>query len=100
MPAYMIAIVQISDRQRFMSGYATAVAPLVERFGGRYLLRAPGAALLEGSWGEGASVVVSEWEDMAALRRFWDSPEYATLRAMRDGLAQAQVIAVEAPKIA
>ena len=70
----MIAIVQISDRQRFMAGYAAAVARLVERVGRRYLLRAPRATLLEGRWGEGASVVISEWEDMAALRRFWDSP--------------------------
>ena len=74
-------------------------AALVERFGGRYLLRAPGAALLEGQWRDGASIVISEWPDMNALRRFWDSGESATAKSLRLGAADVQVIAVEAPKI-
>ncbi len=99
MPAYMIVIARIADRGAFITGYGAAAGALVEKFGGKYVLRAPGAELLEGSFGAGASVVMSEWRDKAAARAFWNSPEYAEVRKLRDGLADCQVIVIEAPKI-
>lgn len=96
MPAYMIIVARIADREAFLSGYAPAAARLVEQFGGRYLIRAPGAELLEGAFGDGASVVVSEWPDKDAARRFWTSPDYAEARGLRAGVADCQVLLVEA----
>lgn len=97
MPAYMIVAASIADRAAFMAGYAPAAAALVERFGGRYLLRAPGALALEGSFGDGASVVISEWPDKATALAFWNSAEYAEAKALRAGLAEVQVLLIEAP---
>jgi len=99
MPAYMIVIARIADRERFIAGYGAAAARLVERFGGRYLIRGPGAEALEGSFGNGASVVVSEWPDKETARRFWNSPEYAEAKALRDGIAECQVLLIDAPAI-
>jgi uncharacterized protein (DUF1330 family) len=99
MPAYMIVVAKVADREAFISGYGAAAGALVDRFGGRYLLRAPGAELLEGSFGDGASVVVSEWPNKDAVRRFWNSPEYAEARKLREGLADCQVLLIEAPSI-
>lgn len=45
MPAYMIVHATLTDRKQFIAGYAPAAAALVEQFGGRYVLRATGAAL-------------------------------------------------------
>jgi uncharacterized protein (DUF1330 family) len=70
---------------------------LVERFGGRYLLRGPGVELLEGSFGAGASMVISEWPDKAAAKAFWNSPEYAEAKKLRDGVADCQVLLIETP---
>ena len=95
MPAYMIVTARIADRDAFIAGYGQAAAALVTRFGGRYVLRGTGAELLEGSWGDGASMVISEWPDKAAARRFWDSPEYAEARKLRDGIADCQVLLIE-----
>jgi uncharacterized protein (DUF1330 family) len=95
LPAYMIVIAKIADREAFLSGYAPAAARLVERFGGRYVLRAPGAALLEGGWGDGASVVISEWPDRAAADAFWNSAEYAEAKRLRDSICEAQVLLLE-----
>jgi uncharacterized protein (DUF1330 family) len=95
MPAYMIVTAKIADRDRFIAGYATATAPLVARFGGRYLLRGPGATLLEGSFGDGASVAISEWPDKSAVLAFWNSPEYAEAKKLRAGLADCQVLLIE-----
>jgi uncharacterized protein (DUF1330 family) len=99
MTAYMIIVARISDRQAFINGYGAAAAELVTRFGGRYVLRAPGAELLEGSFGEGASVVVSEWPSKQAALAFWNSAEYAKVRALREGAAEVQVLLIEAPAI-
>jgi uncharacterized protein (DUF1330 family) len=99
MPAYMIVIAAIADRQRFISGYGAVAAELVERFGGRYLLRGPGAELLEGSFGDGSSVVISEWPDKETVHRFWNSPEYAEAKALRADIADCQVLLIEAPPL-
>jgi uncharacterized protein (DUF1330 family) len=99
MAAYMIIVARIHDRDRFVAGYGRAAAELVTRFGGRYVLRAPGAVALEGGAGEGASIVISEWPDRAAALAFWNSPDYAEVKALRDGLADVEVMLVEAPEI-
>ena len=99
MPAYMIVTAKIADRDAFINGYGQAAAALVERFGGRYVLRGPGAQLLEGGFGDGASMVISEWPDKAAALAFWHSPEYAEARKLRDGIADCQVLLIEAAPI-
>ena len=43
MAAYLIIFAKIADRDTFISGYGVAAAKLVDQFGGRYVLRAPGA---------------------------------------------------------
>jgi uncharacterized protein (DUF1330 family) len=97
MPAYMIVTARISDRDRFISGYGRRAAELVAQFGGRYVLRAPGAVALEGESGAGASVVISEWPDKAAALAFWNSAEYAEAKRLRDGLADCDVLLIETP---
>lgn len=96
---YMLITAKIHDREAFIAGYATATAPLVERFGGRYVMRAPGAELIEGDFGDGASVAISEWPDKATALKFWNSPEYSEAKPLREGLADVQVLLVEAPKL-
>ena len=99
MAAYLIITATVHDRAAFIAGYAPAADALVERFGGRYVLRAPGAVALEGAGGHGASVVISEWPDKAAALAFWNSPDYADVKRLREGLADVQVLLVEAPAI-
>ena len=99
MPAYMIVTSDISDRERFINGYGKAAGALVQEMGGRYLLMGPGAELLEGDFGDGASMVISEWPDKAAAKAFWDSEAYAEIKKLREGIADCQVLLIEAPAI-
>jgi uncharacterized protein (DUF1330 family) len=99
MAAYLIVTAKIADRDAFINGYGAAAAALVEKFGGKYVLRAPGAQLLEGEFGDAASMVISEWRDKAAAQAFWDSPDYAEVKKLRDGIANCQVLLIEAPRI-
>lgn len=99
MPAYMIVTAKIADRDAFISGYGAKAGELVAKFGGRYVLRGPGAQMLEGEFGDGASMVISEWPDKDAALRFWNSPEYAEAKKLREGIADCQVLLIEAPSI-
>jgi uncharacterized protein (DUF1330 family) len=94
----MIVTARIADRDAFIAGYGKRAAELVAKFGGRYVLRAPGAVALEGDSGDGASVVISEWPDKAAALAFWTSSEYAEAKRLRDGLADCEVVLVESPQ--
>jgi uncharacterized protein (DUF1330 family) len=99
MPAYMIVIAKIADRDAFINGYGMAAAKLVEQFGGKYVLRGPGAELLEGEFGDSASMVISEWPDREAAKAFWNSPEYADAKKLREGIADCQVLLIDGAKI-
>lgn len=99
MAAYMIVTAKISDRDRFISGYGKSASALVNQFGGHYILMAPGAELLEGNFGEGASMVISQWPDKNAAKRFWNSPEYQEVKKLREGIADCQVLLIEAPEL-
>lgn len=96
---YMIIIGEITDRDAFLAGYAKAVPPLVERFGGRYVLKGAGGLFLENGWCERPSALVSEWPDRAAAQQFWDSPEYAEAKKLREGIGEFQVLLIDAPPV-
>ena len=99
MTTYMIVTAKIADRDAFIKGYGAAAGALVEKFGGKYVLRGPGALLLEGSFGDGASMVISEWPSKQAALTFWNSPEYGEAKLLRAGIAECQVLLIEAGKI-
>ena len=97
MPAYMMIAAKIKDREAFKAGYGQAAAKLVGQFGGEYVVVAPGAELLEGSLEGYSSVAISKWPDKATALAFWNSPEYAEAKKLREGAADVEVILVEAP---
>ena len=99
MTAYMIVTAKIADRGAFIAGYGAVAADLVAKFGGKYVLRGPGVELLEGEFGDGASMVISEWPSKEAARAFWNSPEYGEAKLLRADVAECQVLLIEAPMI-
>ena len=97
MAAYMIVFAKIHDRDRFIKEYGAPTAQLIERFGGQYLVRAPGVTTLEGGLFEGTSAVISKWPDRAALDAFYTSPDYAPLKAAREQISDVNIMVVEDP---
>ena len=99
MKAYMIVRCVIHDREKFISGYGAEAAKLLENYGGRYLIRAPGAIPLEGIDEDNNSVVISEWPSKQRALEFWNSDEYQEIRKLREGIAECKVLVVEADAI-
>lgn len=97
MAAYMIVFARIHDRARFLEDYAKPTADLMARFGGEYVVRAPGVEAWEGGLFDGASAVISRWPDKAAMKRFYNSADYAPLKAAREAISEAHIMVVEDP---
>lgn len=95
MPAYLIVTAALHDREAFLAGYGAAAARLVQSLGARYRLMRPDGLVLEGDGPERVSVVIEEWPDRDTVLRFWNSPEYAEVRRLREGLADCRVVVVE-----
>ena len=66
MPAYYIGEHKISNVALF-DDYLAKVAPMVERFGGRYLTKAGSHEILEGDWRPNR-VVIIEFPDIASIK--------------------------------
>jgi len=84
-PAYLLVQGRVTDREGFKA-YSAALPPIYRKYGGEYLALVP-AALVEVAEGEAEerSVVLARFPSRAAARAFWDSPEYATAKRLRDG---------------
>ncbi|MGZ4419557.1 MAG: DUF1330 domain-containing protein, partial [Gaiellaceae bacterium] len=62
--------------------------------GGRFVVRGGETAVLEGDWNPKRLVVV-EFDDLEAAKRFYDSPEYQAAMKLREGAANLNMVAVE-----
>ena len=93
MPAYLIANIRVKDPAKF-AAYREQVAPMIARFGGRYLIRGGAVTPVEGE-PVFARVVVLEFPTMDALKTFYHSPDYAPLIAMRQAASDGDVALIE-----
>lgn len=93
MAAYLIANVDVKDPEKYQ-GYSAQTPGLIEKYGGRFLVRGGECDQLEGSQPL-ARVVVVEFADMAAARAFYHSPEYQEVLKIRQAAAESQVFLVE-----
>lgn len=93
MPAYVIVEIDVHDPVRY-EDYKARARPLVEKYGGRYVARGGAAFALEGPSPAGR-VVVLEFPSAEQARVWWDSPEYAPVRQIRQETATSRMIVVE-----
>ena len=90
--AYWIAHVDVRDPDRYKDYVATA-KPAFERYGARFLARGGPYEALEGT-GRGRNVVI-EFPSFEAARDCYNSPEYQEAKAIRQSVAEADMIIVE-----
>jgi uncharacterized protein (DUF1330 family) len=93
MPAYVVVETDITDPERYEQ-YKAASPAAIAAGGGRFLVRGGELAVLEGDW-QPSRLVVLEFEDLAAAKRWYDSEVYQEARKLRKGAAHLRMVAVQ-----
>lgn len=93
MSVYLIAFPKVTDLQRF-GEYIKAVADVVAKYDGKYLVRGGEIKMLEGIAPPERAVVI-EFPDMQRGEAFYNSPEYREVKKLREGAATATLVLVE-----
>ena len=92
MAAYVISRVRIDDPDA-MAQYLDEVPLVVAAYGGEYVVRTADVTPLEGDWSHNR-VVVLRFPDVKAAQAWYNSPDYAGLRALRQQASEAQIVVV------
>jgi uncharacterized protein (DUF1330 family)/predicted ester cyclase len=79
MPAYSLTEVTVLDAER-AGKYAEIAQSSIAAHSGRFLVLAPEPTVVEGEWPADRRTVILEFPDMARLRTWYDSAEYAPAR--------------------
>lgn len=98
----MVLDITVHDSLQYQL-YRMKVEPLIEKFGGIYLVRSGGMAFdpdpkrkvipVEGNWNPNRFIIV-QWESMEQLQNFTTSEEYKAVAKFRENSASTKSIIV------
>ncbi len=94
MASYYITHRVTDGDPKVMELYSSKVNETFERYGGVKIVRGGDPECIEGDWDIDRMTII-KFPDRAALKAWYDSSEYADLKAMRHSVMQAKAIAVD-----
>lgn len=93
MPAYVIVETDVHDPEQY-DRYRAAVPETLASSGGRFIVRGGALSVLEGDW-RPKRLVLLEFDDLDAVKRWYESSEYQDVKRLREDAATLRVVAVE-----
>jgi uncharacterized protein (DUF1330 family) len=93
MVAFVIVDIEIHDPGRY-ERYKELAPASIHAYGGRYVARGGTVEVLEGAWSPKRCVVL-EFPSAEQARRWWESPEYAEAKRLRQATSTTDMIVVE-----
>jgi uncharacterized protein (DUF1330 family) len=93
MPAYFVVELDTTNPAG-MEAYRAAVPATLAQYGGRFLVRGGASELVEGS-PEPKRIVILEFADAAAVKRWYNSPEYQKILPDRLANSTSRAFIVE-----
>jgi uncharacterized protein (DUF1330 family) len=94
MSAFVIAErVEVLDAEK-LQRYLDSVSPTIEHYGGRYRVVSESVEVLEGEWAPPA-LVIFEFSSREQALDWWNSDEYAPLKALRREAAVYNLVLAE-----
>ncbi|HSW03321.1 DUF1330 domain-containing protein [Aquabacterium sp.] len=94
MSAYIHGSIEVTDPETYEE-YRRQVPAVIAAYGGRYLVRGGATTVLEGEGAAPGRQVILEFPDMASLKAFYHSPEYAKLIPLRQRASTGRLVAIE-----
>lgn len=77
-----------------MQEYATNVEPITHAFQGQYVTKAGAVDVKEGNWAPTYPVII-KFPSMAAAQKWYDSDDYAPLKALRQSAGKFSAVFIE-----
>ena len=93
MAAYVIVETDVTDPAQYEQ-YKAASPAAIAAGGGRFLVRGGELVVLEGDW-QPPRLVLLEFDDLEAARRWYESQAYQEAKKLREGAARFRAIAVQ-----
>lgn len=93
MAGYLIVDIEVTDPAAFEE-YRKLVPATIAQYGGKYLVRGGAVQTVEGNW-QPKRVVILEFPSVERAKQWYNSQEYAPLRAMRMKASKGSVLIVE-----
>ena len=90
---YIICDIEVTNPDKYTE-YVAGVPGTVAAYGGRYLVRGVSGEVLEGDWTP-KRLVVLEFENIAKAKDWYNSPEYADLKKIRQSASNGKLIFVD-----
>jgi len=90
MAAYIIVDVEVTDPEEYQT-YTRQTPPIIEKYGGRFLVRGGQTETLEGDWQPGRFVII-EFPSVEQAKTWYSSPEYTAIIGIRHHAANSSMI--------
>ncbi len=93
MKAYVVGDITVNDAEQYAE-YARLVPALIEKHGGRYLVRGGNVTIKDGNWNPDRMVIL-EFPSKSCAEGFLEDPEYEPVAAIRHANADSRLVLVE-----
>jgi uncharacterized protein (DUF1330 family) len=93
MAAYVIGEIEVTDPATYEE-YRKQVMAVVTKYGGKFIVRGGRVESLEGDWAPKRFVAL-EFPSMEQAQKWYRSPQYAPLIALRQKASRGKLILVE-----
>jgi uncharacterized protein (DUF1330 family) len=91
--AYVVVQIDVKDPVAY-EGYKKLTPASIAPYGGKFVVRGGKVETLEGTWLPPRFVVV-EFPSVERAKAWWNSPEYAPAKKLRQSCADTEMIVVE-----
>ncbi len=93
MPAYVLIELTVLDPEE-MEEYKKRAPEAVAAFDGKFIVRGGAITTLEGVW-EPERIVLIQFPSVERAKEWWNSEQYAEVKAIRHRAAKAEMILLE-----
>ena len=90
---FFFDVKEITDLDK-LNEYRRGIDGLVEKYNGKYRVIGGEQQLLEGDWQPTFPVII-EFENVEQARRWYDSPEYRDLKALRLSATRGSMVLID-----